>query len=172
MKENLPKNIAVKLLPHFPTVLVGTGDKNKTNLITVAMVHVFSFDPPLIGVGISPKRYSFNLIQESMEFTINVPSADQVEKIMSCGKVSGREIDKFEKFNLTKEESKEISVPCIEEFPLNIECRLIQQIETGDHHWFIGEVVGGKKSTDYVRHNAILYWGGEFRIPRELIESV
>lgn len=171
MKENIPNNISIKYLPHFPTVLVGTGKGDDSNLITVAMVHVFSIDPPMIGIGIAPERHSYSLLREMPEFTINVPSKEQLDYVLNCGKVSGKDIDKFSKFRLTREESKEISVPGVKEFPFIIECRLKKELETGDHHWFVGEVVNSKKSEDYDRGDSILYWGGEFRKPGDVLKS-
>jgi len=165
MKEELSGNIALKFLPPFPTVLIGTGTGDDSNLITAAMLHVFSLDPPMLGTGISPKRHSFGLIKKHEEFTVNVPCSHQLDKILDCGKVSGKDVDKFEKFGLTKEKSDKISVPGIEEFPLVYECEVKEQFKTGDHVWFIGEVVNAKKSQDYKKEDTILYWGGEFRKP-------
>lgn len=170
MKEKIPNNIAIKFLPHFPTVLIGTGEDEDANLITAAMLHVFSIDPPYLGTGISPKRHSFKLLEDNPEFTVNVPTTELKEEIMGCGKVSGRDHDKYKKYGLTKEESKNISTPGIEEFPLTIECKVVKQVETGDHNWFVGEVVNARKDEDFDREDTIMYWGGEFRIPGKVID--
>jgi len=170
MKDELSPRDGIKFLPHFPTVLVGTGTGNESNLITAAMVHVFSLDPPMIGVGISPKRHSFDLLQEHGEFTVNVPHKDMLEKVKDCGSESGRDIDKFEEFDLTRKQGGNIVVPSVSECPLVFECELEKSVETGDHHWFIGKVVGAMKSKEFDRDEAIIYWGGEFRTPGELLE--
>ena len=170
MKDELSPRDGIKFLPHFPTVLVGTGTGNESNLITAAMVHVFSLDPPMIGVGISPKRHSFKLLGEHEEFTVNVPHEEMVQKIKDCGSASGRDIDKFEEFDLTREQGGNTVVPTVRECPLVLECELEKRIETGDHHWFIGKVLNAKKSKDLKRSKAVLYWGGEFRTPGELLE--
>jgi len=170
MKEELSPRDGIKFLPHFPTALVGTGTGNESNLITAAMVHVFSLDPPMIGVGISPKRHSFDLLQEHGEFTVNIPHEDMLEKVKDCGSTSGRNTDKFEEFDLTKKQGGNIVVPGVSECPLFLECELAKSVETGDHHWFIGKVVGAKKSKEFKRDEAIIYWGGEFRTPGELLD--
>ncbi|MFO7792784.1 MAG: flavin reductase family protein [Candidatus Saliniplasma sp.] len=171
MKEELPGDIALRFLPHFPTVLIGTGNGKDSNLITAAMIHVFSIDPPMLGTGIAPERHSFGLMKQHKQFTVNIPTAQQLDTILGCGKVSGSEVDKFEEYGLTKEESKNISVPGVEEFPLVFECEVKDQIKTGDHTWFIGKVVNAKKSNGYERKNTILYWGGEFRKPGENLQG-
>ena len=48
---------------------------------------------------------------------------------MVCGRESGRDIDKVEKLGLILEESKEIAVPGIKEFPLTLECKIIYRQE-------------------------------------------
>lgn len=171
MKEEIPANVAIKFLPHFPTVLIGSGKDEEANLITAAMIHVFSLDPPMLGTGISPKRHSFDLLEKNEEFTVNIPSPEILEGLLNCGKVSGRDTDKFEEFDLTKERSIKIDTPGVEECPLVIECKLSKQVETGDHHWFVGEILNAKKSSDFKREDTILYWGGEFRKPGELLKQ-
>ncbi|MEF8874564.1 MAG: flavin reductase family protein [Candidatus Thermoplasmatota archaeon] len=170
MKETLSPEDGVKLLPHFPTVLIGTGTEDESNLITAAMIHVFSIDPVMLGTGISPKRHSFDLLKKYEEFTVNVPDVSMLEELKDCGSTSGRDTDKFEKFELTKEVSEVINVPGVKECPLILECDLEKEIETGDHHWFVGSVVNAKKDEDFQRDDAILYWGGEFRKPGKLLE--
>ncbi len=165
MKEDIPENIALKHLPHFPTVLVGTSDDEKSNLITAAMIHVFSIEPPMLGIGISPKRYSHKLLEDNPEFTVNVPDETLVEEVMGCGKVSGRDTDKFEKYGLTREKSETIKTPGVEECGLVIECEVEKTIETGDHTWFIGPVKHARKDPDFKREKTLIYWGGELRTP-------
>ncbi len=170
MKETLSPKEGIKSLPHFPTVLIGTGKEDESNLITAAMIHVFSIDPVMVGTGISPKRHSFGLLKKYEEFTVNVPDTSMLEQLKGCGSKSGRDTDKFERFELTKGPSKKISVPGVKECPLVLECKLEKEIETGDHHWFVGEVVNATRDEDFQREDSILYWGAEFRKPGDLLD--
>ncbi len=170
MKEELSPTDGIKFIPHYPTVLVGTGTGNDSNLITAAMFHVFSLDPPMLGVGISPERHSFELLKEHGAFTVNVPDKDLLQEVMGCGSKSGRDIDKFEEFDLTRDQGGDLLVPSVAECGLSFECELKKTVESGDHYWFIGEVIGAKKSKDFKRSESILYWGGEFRMPGEMIK--
>lgn len=63
----------------------------KPNIITLGMYMPISSNPPLITIGVSPRRYSYKLIEETKEFAINVPSKDLVEQTVFCGRVSGRD---------------------------------------------------------------------------------
>ncbi|MEO0092918.1 MAG: flavin reductase family protein [candidate division WOR-3 bacterium] len=155
----------LRKFPCFPCVLVTT----QNNIITIGMVHIFSFAPPLVGIGVSPRRYSFNLLKQSKEYVINIPTKDLLTQVAFCGEKSGRDCDKFEKTGLTKQPSLKVKTPSIAECPLNIECKIINEIETGDHTWFIGEVVAAHIDSDYDPEETILYWGGHYRVPGTVI---
>ena len=74
-------------LAPVPVVLVGCGDGNnfKYNCLTVAWAGTLSSNPPMIGIGVRPERYSRGLIESSGVFTVNMPSADMAEKVTdSC----------------------------------------------------------------------------------------
>ncbi len=171
MKKTMDPKKSIRAFPHFPTVLVGCGKEEQTNLITVALVHVFSFDPPCIGIGIAPQRYSFELLKDNPEFTINIPTRDQLDAVMTCGTLSGRETKKIEETDLTYQESREIKAYGIKECPVTLECKQMDKMTVGDHVWFIGEVVHSHVFERLKREELVLYWGGEFRVPGELLRE-
>lgn len=149
----------------FPTVLVSCND----NIITVTLVHIFSFSPLLIGIGIKPERHSYSLIKESKEFVVNIPTKNQLDATIFCGTKSGRDFDKFKEANLTKETSMKVKSAGIKECPINIECKVVQEFVSGDRTWFVGEVVNAKISEDFNVEDSILYWKGKYRIPGRII---
>ncbi|HGJ63969.1 TPA: flavin reductase family protein, partial [bacterium] len=57
---------------------------------------------------------------------------------------------KFEKAGLTPIPSRIVSVPSIKECPINIECRVRQQIALGSHIILMGEVMCVQVSPAYV----------------------
>ncbi|MEW5759431.1 MAG: flavin reductase family protein [Candidatus Thermoplasmatota archaeon] len=127
----------------FPklTVLVTCIDEDKPNIITVAWHSPISALPPLYGILLSPKRYSHELIHNSKEFTINFCGFDIIEKVHMCGKVSGRNTDKFKITGLTKVKAKKVKPPIIGEAYASFECKLVEEKKYGDHTLFVGEVV-------------------------------
>lgn len=166
MKELEPDiSQALRRFPGFPCVLVTTGE----NIITVAMVHIFSFSPPLLGIGISPRRYSHGLLKRTGEFVVNLPTYRLLTQVGYCGEHSGREVDKFAETGLSRQGSLKLSTPGIEQCPVNFECRVMKEVDLGDHTWFIGEVLACRVSPQYEKGDAILYWGGEYRRPGELL---
>lgn len=154
-----------RLFPGFPCVLVTVGD----NIIPIGMVHVFSFKPLLIGIGVAPERYSHGLLKNSDSFVVNFPTSAQVEEVNFCGEHSGRDIDKFQKTGFTKEPSLEVSAPSIKECPVSLEIKKIFEKDFGDHTWFIGEVVRARVKK-HSKDELLLYWGREYRLPGKVIK--
>jgi len=126
-----------------PAALVTCVDREgKPNIITLAEVfHPCIANPTMIGLAIAPQRYSNRLIRETREFVVNFPTVDLVEKVDGCGCVSGRDVDKFERFGLTPMPAKHVKPPLIKECPVNVECVLKSVQPIGYHDFFMGEVV-------------------------------
>ncbi|MFP4170183.1 MAG: flavin reductase family protein [Methanomassiliicoccales archaeon] len=169
-KAELNPVAAIRLFPSFPVVLTVMGDED-SNIITVGLVHVFSFRPTVLGVGIAPSRYSHELLHRYPDFTVNVPGKDLVEETNYCGAASGRKVDKFHETGLTRRESQEISSPGIEECRIIFECRKTEAIDVGDHTWFLGEVARAEQDEDYVRERTLMYWSGDFRTIGDIIRK-
>jgi flavin reductase (DIM6/NTAB) family NADH-FMN oxidoreductase RutF len=96
----------------------------------------------LIGVSITKKRFSYNIISKTKSFVINIPHINFKKGTHHIGQVSGRdEPDKLLKAGFTLEKSSKISAPRLKECKVNMECKLVDIVTTGDHDLFIGEVV-------------------------------
>jgi flavin reductase (DIM6/NTAB) family NADH-FMN oxidoreductase RutF len=133
--------------PIYPTPagLVTTVDRaGNPNIITLGEIYNLSIRKPVIvGLGIAPERYSHRLLCECREFVVNLPTAALLDKVLACGKVSGRdERDKFAMAGLTPLAAQRVKPPLIAECPVNLECRLLDDPERiGDHDLFKGEVL-------------------------------
>jgi flavin reductase (DIM6/NTAB) family NADH-FMN oxidoreductase RutF len=121
-------------------LLTAEDKKGKTNIIAVDWLTVLSRNPPLIGVAISPKRYTHNLIISSKEFVVNIPTISMVNKVLACGTLSGRNTNKFEKLELIKLPSRTLKTHIIEACAAFIECRLVDFKDYGDHTFFVGSI--------------------------------
>ena len=125
-----------------PVVLITCVDSDgKPNIITLAWVGTLSSDPPTVGLGIRPHRYSYTLIEDSGEFVVNIPTKDILKETDFCGMVSGKNVDKFSETELTPEPAEKVKPPLIRECPVNIESIVKKKIPLGAHHLFIGEIV-------------------------------
>lgn len=125
----------------LPAVMVSCGDFKESNIITVAWTGTICTDPAMTYVSIRPERYSYDIIKRTGEFVINLTTKDLAYQTDLAGVKSGKDMDKFEVLNLTKEMAKEVKCPLIKESPVNIECKVKEIKELGSHHMFIAEVL-------------------------------
>jgi len=161
MKKEIPVSEGLRQLPIRPVYLVSAEFKGEKNIITVGMFALFSGKPTLVGVGIAPSRYSYDLIRQSGEYVVNAVDDKFMEAVRVCGEKSGREVDKFEMAKLTPEKGIRVNAPFIKESPISIECKVVKEVETGDHVWFIGEVLAAHVREGYNWSESLLFkWIG------------
>jgi flavin reductase (DIM6/NTAB) family NADH-FMN oxidoreductase RutF len=128
-----------------PVLVIGTYDKTgKPNVMTAAWAGICCSAPPCVGVSLRKATYSYGNIMERKAFTVNVPSENYVKEADYFGIASGKDEDKLSKAGLTPMRSEIVDAPYIKEFPLVLECRLLQAIEIGLHTQFIGEIIDVK----------------------------
>jgi len=136
-----PSN-AYRLVHPMHTVLVSCVGKNgKPNIITLAWAMPTSINPPLVAVSIAPRRHSHSLIEETGEFVVNIPTMEILDATFYCGRVSGRDHDKFKEAKLTPMPARRVKPPIIKECVAHLECKLHSQFKTGDHTIFVGEII-------------------------------
>ena len=124
-----------------PVVLVSVQDETSESIITLAWAGTSCSDPPFLSLGIRPNRYSNPILKKSKECVVNFPTSDMLEQVQLCGTKSGKDIDKWKECNFTKTQSKEVTVPAINECPVNMECKIEQIIPLGTHDLFLARVV-------------------------------
>ena len=100
-----------------------------------------SINPPLLAISLAPTRHSHTLIEESGEFTVNIPTLEILQAVYACGSLTGRSFDKFKKTSLTQMPSKKIKAPAIRECVAHLECEVDGQFTTGDHTIFVGKIL-------------------------------
>ncbi len=152
MKRETTLAEGVRAFPGFPVALVTTRD----NIITVALLHRFSYNPFTLGIGISYRRHSYKLIEEEKEFIVNIPTSEHLEQVKLCGRLSGRDTDKFHETGFTKVAGKKVESSMIAECPVSIECKVVQEIKLEERTWFIGEVVAVHAEDDYDSSQSLL----------------
>ncbi|AZR72456.1 flavin reductase [Anoxybacter fermentans] len=141
-------------LAPVPVVLVSCcNEAGESNIITIAWVGTLCSEPPLIGIGIRKSRFSYDMIKETGEFVVNLPSENLVWTTDFCGINSGRNVDKFGELELTPVPGEKVNAPLIGECPVNIECKVTKILELGSHDLFIGEVVAVHAEDDVLDEN-------------------
>jgi flavin reductase (DIM6/NTAB) family NADH-FMN oxidoreductase RutF len=134
-----------KLYVHFPRLVTVAGLRadGKDNLIPLAWFTPISFDPPLLGILVAPKRHSHDMIAGAGSFTLNFLPFEMAERVKDLGSTSGRDIDKFETFSLKKAEAESVDAPIMADAYGALECKVVDQRSYGDHTLFVGEIVRG-----------------------------
>ena len=79
----------------LPPTLVTCGSMDKPNVFTVAWTGILCTQPPVTYISVRPERYSHELITQSGEFVINLPTRELVKAVDWCGVKTGRKVDKF-----------------------------------------------------------------------------
>ena len=126
-----------------PAVMVSCADENgNANIMTAAWTGNVSSDPVTVSVSIRPQRYSYDIIDRTGEFVINLTTRALAYATDYCGVRSGRDEGKFEVLHLTKAPSVKVKAPGIAESPVSLECKVVDRKKIGVHEMFIGEVVG------------------------------
>jgi len=140
-KKALPLGKVYQLIEPGPVVMVATRWRDKTNIMTMSWHMMVEFEPPTVACIISANNYSFGLLKASRECVINIPTAELAEKVVRCGNMSGRKVDKFQALGLTPATAVSVSAPLIAECYANLECKLVDTRMANKYNMFILEVV-------------------------------
>jgi len=125
-KEFLPETIRV--MGEQGLLLASASKSGKANAMAIGWgVLGLIWGKPMFLVLVRPSRHTFALIEESGEFTVNVPAPGMQEIVSYFGTVSGRDHDKFREKHLTPSKAKVLSVPIIEECLIHYECRVVHK---------------------------------------------
>ena len=113
-------------------ILVTTKVGDKVNPMTIGWGTIgVDWSKPVFQVYVRECRHTKSMLDEALEFTINVPveKDDRVKEILAfCGTKSGRDYDKAKELALTLVDGEKISVPAIRELPLTLECKVIYKV--------------------------------------------
>ena len=136
---------AQTLIYPAPVLVVGTYDKaGKANVMTASWGGICCSQPPCVAVSLRKATYTHGNILEREAFTISIPSEKHVKQADYFGLVTGRNMDKFAATKLTPVRSTLVDAPYVKEFPLVLECKLVNVTELGLHTQFVGEVIDAK----------------------------
>jgi flavin reductase (DIM6/NTAB) family NADH-FMN oxidoreductase RutF len=142
MREPVSVSRFHRLLHPYNTFLVTCCDEDgQPNIITIAWLIPLSIKPPLLGMAVRQTRYSYGLIRATGEFVVNVAPYEIAQAALFCGRRSGRDVDKFAATGLTADKAQRVHPPVIQECVAHLECRLVDEVKTGDHQLLVAEVL-------------------------------
>ena len=94
-KADFPVGKIRRYLEPGPIVLVSSRHRGETDVMTMGWHTVMEFTPSLVGCIISSANHSFELIRNSRECVINLPTTALTDTVVKIGNTTGAEIDKF-----------------------------------------------------------------------------
>ncbi len=144
------------ILAPIPPALVSCGTVENPNVMTAAWTGIIASDPALTYVSIRPSRFSHQIISQTKEFVINLPTYKMLEATDFCGVKSGKDVDKFKVTGLTPIACSKISAPQIKESPISLECKVIEIKTYGTHDMFTAEIVAVNVDDQFIdKHGAL-----------------
>ncbi len=124
----------LEILKEGNVLLVAEGKDRRPNPMTIAWGSImFAWNKPIFVVMVRRARYTYNLLEESDDFTINFFDKSYSDVMTFCGSKSGRDYDKFKETKLTSIASKSVDTPVIKEAFLNMECKMIYKEDINPH---------------------------------------
>jgi len=130
------------MLYPLPVVMVSCGETlEEYNIITIAWTGTVCSNPPMCYISVRKNRHSYQIIERTKEFVINLTTKKLAYATDWCGVKSGKTLNKFQEMKLTPEKATKINAPLIAEAPVNIECVVKQIIPLGSHDMFLADVV-------------------------------
>jgi len=126
-----------------PIALVTTRDeKGVHNAAPFSFFNCFSHDPPIVALGMELRadgssKDTVRIIRATREFAVNLVSEAIAERMNICAVDFPEGIDELGEADLTAVPSSVVKSPRIAESPVNMECKLIEELRFGE---------GGKRS--------------------------
>ena len=130
------------LLAPIPPALVTVGTMENPNVLTIGWTGILNTIPPKTYISVRKERHSYQMLMDTREFVINLPSANLVKAVDFCGVRSGKDINKFKETNLNPARCPNVSAPLISECPLHLECKVTDTVDLGSHTMFLADIVG------------------------------
>jgi len=142
MKKSLGANT---LAQPTPVWVIGSYDEaGKANMMTIAWGGICCSKPPCVTISLRKERHTYAAVMQRKAFTVSIPSQMHVQEADYVGMVSGAKADKFAATGFTPVKSELVDAPYVQEFPLILECKLLQTVDLGAHTQFIGEILDVK----------------------------
>lgn len=132
----------------MPVLMVAAYDENeKVNVMNVAWGQIADEDKIILFIGEGKKTW-LN-IMSSKAFTVALADEAHVDVADFFGIASGNRIDdKFERTGYHAVKSDKVNAPIIEEFPLVMECELLEHLKDEYVSAIVGKIVNVKANEE------------------------
>jgi flavin reductase (DIM6/NTAB) family NADH-FMN oxidoreductase RutF len=175
-KRTLALARVYRLLEPGPVVLLTTERKGRANVMAMSWHTMLEFEPPLVGCVVSNRNHSFDALRTTKECVIAIPTAELAPKVVRCGNVSGRSVDKFATFGLTPAPAALVGAPLVAECSANLECKVVDLRMVNTYNFFVLEVLrawvapggAGKRTIHHRGRGEFMIAGATLRLPSRM----
>ncbi len=132
----------------MPVLMVAAYDENgKVNVMNVAWGQVADDDKIILFIGEGKKTW-LNILA-SKAFTVAIADEAHVDVADFFGIASGNKMDdKFERTGYHAVKSDKVNAPVIEEFPVVMECELLEHLKDEHVSAIVGKIVNVKANEE------------------------
>ena len=163
MKKDLG---VVQAVYPMPVLMVAAYDENeKVNVMNVAWGQICDMDKVILFIGKGKKTHKN--IEVSKAFTVALADREHMDVADFFGIASGNKMDdKFERTGYHAVKSDKVNAPVIEEFPVVMECELLEIVDTEYVSGIVGRIVNVKAEesvldetgkVDVTKANALMF---------------
>lgn len=139
----MKKDLGVKpyLFP-MPVLMISTyGDDDTVDVMNMAWGGICAHN--MVSLNIGEDHKTAENIKKRLAFTLSIADIPHIEEADFFGIASGNKMsDKFECTGLTALKSQKVDAPIVDEFPLTLECKVIEAKNEVYGFHVIGEIVG------------------------------
>ena len=121
-----------------PIAFVSTVDsEGRPNLSPFSFFNAFGANPPVVVFSPSRRgrdnttKHTYENVKVVPEVVINVVSFDMVQKMSDSSADFPKGVNEFEKVGFTMQPSEHVKPFRVKEYPVQMECKVLQVIETG-----------------------------------------
>jgi flavin reductase (DIM6/NTAB) family NADH-FMN oxidoreductase RutF len=152
MTRDLAKAVKRCSKPETVALLVVRDQAHgRSNIMPIGWKMWTSGQPRQIAFSVNLDHYTCDLLLKEGECTLAWPGKDMLGGLLQCGSVSGLNTDKFELTGWKLVPARYVGSGLIENCIVNIECRVKDRLETGDHMLFVCSVLEGHVLEDDAR---------------------
>lgn len=165
MLKEIESDIYHLLHPKMAFLLTSINKTGKPNIMTCAWATPVSEEPPIAVVCVSKESYTAEMIRQTKEFVINIPTKKLLNALWICGTTSGRNTYKFKKAKLKIASAKKVKAPIVSDCIGHIECKVWKTVDAGECYAFFGKVLSAYADEKYFRKGI---WSEKAEIPLHL----
>jgi flavin reductase (DIM6/NTAB) family NADH-FMN oxidoreductase RutF len=144
----------LETLSHGGLLLASTRQDGQSNVMTIGWATVgVIWGLPVMVVLVRPSRYTYQFIEDSKVFTVNVPTPEMKGYVSLCGTRSGRDVDKLAQVSTSV--GQRVNSVVLDACPLIYECQVVHWNDVEPPNLAPGVLARAYKQGDFHR----LYYG-------------